>query len=231
MAVTRIVAVVGMMLLSGTSAGAQVLHEQGPWSVGAGLHFGGLGGGTVGSLAPGSSILLPQVAEPTLTLERRVGHRVSLLGAITAGFVQSNLVPDESPPLGPQTLSGQQGNASVALGARIRATADDAPVAASAYVVVHGGYTAFRSTQPAVGTTTLVKTLADAFGGGLTAGFSAEKVLTDGLSVRVSSSLVGASYTDGFIRTTIGDTETEQTTTSLTLGLRVIPSVELRLHF
>lgn len=228
-----------VVTLCGSFAQAQRVQDQEPWSVGGGLQFG-VPAGAIGPAAalgsPGSlGIVTPPLAEPVLTLERRVGSRVSLIGGISASFGRADTEGEQVTPLNPQARKSQQGGTSLSAGVRLRTTSDEAPVAVSVYGVLTAGYSAVEVSQPMQPQLQpepiLVQTLADTFGGGISAGMSAEKVLTQGLSVRVSTSLVGASYSNTFIRVKVLETERESTTSALNLGLRIVPSVELRLHF
>jgi hypothetical protein len=164
----------------------------------------------------------------TFFLERRVGQRTWLVFTGFASVSRTRVDPPQSGGIttGWTTHSDTE-QASGAIGLRRVVTGAGAVVDVSLYATVGGGYThfedKFEDTTGAVTTSTERITFATAEGG-----IAVERELTGGLAVRLSTPLVGASWSKIHQQEPlVGPRDGSSTSAFVTVS----PRLELRLAF
>jgi hypothetical protein len=182
-------------------ATAPAAEPVGPWSLGAGLgwnfissRYAYLGGSLYPPTAPTVRASLERAVAPGWWLE--------------VGFVGSaDRLRGEGPSAGAAVTRDDQVSAAMNLGMRRALTRPGAPVCVSIDLALVAGYTATRVDR-AISTPETVR--GEAWQVGLAAGLAVERELTSGLSLRVGSTFLGASWTQSSAESSVNGKATQQ---------------------
>jgi hypothetical protein len=221
----RIAALAAVALLAPLEVpAAEVEPQTGPphWSIGAGVVTFVFGDGLLFSSGNG----FPGVQA---SLERRIGRATWLVVGMAGSFQTEDA--DPTPSGTALLLSGADAEGwrgSGAAGLRRELTGATAPFVVSGLLLANvGGMSlerAFVTGSPAEE----VREETEGVTAGLTAGVAVDRELTHGLSVRVSSSLLAASWSWTEIRYPGAPVRDART---FRVGLAIAPTLELRLAF
>jgi hypothetical protein len=194
-----------------------------PWSLGAGVGWSIYGSQylVLGSL--GGPLIPPMAPTVHASLERAVGTGWWL----ELGFAGTVLRRRGEAPAGSgRTTRDDLGTAALTLGVRRALTRPGAPVCVSVDLALVAGYTASRVEWAALTTPQIVR--GEALSLGLAAGLAVERELTPGLSLRVGTSLLDASWSTASAEDSVfGEATRKGGSASLTLS----PWLELRQAF
>ncbi len=206
-----------------------------PWSVGAGLHLSVV---SLGSMLGGLGGYSPQAVSfaPTVSIERRLGHRWSLLLGGRADYTRDR-GPDRNAP-DEEDATYRHGQAGVALGARYLLTAPDAWAHVSVDAALTGIYRSQRQTlfeyvsaprQP--GSYQRAVRTADDRILGLQTGLAVERMLARGLSLRIRLDMATAYLFRSRETRSLGGEQEDHEGEGFNLSAPLSPSLELRVHF
>lgn len=222
-----------------------VMHAAVPvpndWNVGAGIGFGvsfasldatpglaGLGGLAGSSLS--SSLGLSSQPRMTVLIERRLGERLFLGFQLAAGFRGSQSDTFSA-------VSYRSINVDGTIGLRSLFNPRGV-VEVSWFVNLGAGYgnvesNALISTLDASGAVTQTPQTwrSNAFAVGAVAGLALERELVSGLALRLSSSIVGVSYSVSGNTSIVREVSTDSANHGFDGGLRFSPTLELRYAF
>jgi hypothetical protein len=210
--------------LAAAPPAAPAAEPVGPWSLGAGIGYVAYGPGFVAGFAarPFGGSQLPSVATVQASLERAVAPAWWLVLGAAGSIYQFS---GEAPAGSYQSTRDDSSSASLSIGARRALTRPGAPVTVSTSLLLSAGYGRYSED---LAYPTPETRRGEAWGVGLTLGLAVERELTSGLSLRVATPLVGASWSRSTLDSSAnGLSSSEGGGASLLLA----PSLELRLAF
>ena len=224
----RAIVVAALAALVPAAASAQA-GESPSWSIGAGVGFLGervflMPSGSVAGLFLSGGSFVPVA---TFFVERRVGEQTWLVfgaeGSVTRNSIDP--LPDTAVGMTTQTKDDSE-QASVSIGLRRVVTRPGAPVDVSLQATVEGGYFHELQEFTPIGAATSDISNTGRYAA-VTGGIAVERELTGGLALRISTPLVGASWSKVDRRDDLGTRAASTTSAFVTLA----PRLELRLAF
>ncbi len=214
-------AAVAALVLAAPVAAAEpassAAHPPANWSLGAGVLYGGT-----------SSIEVPLWSIPSgpsvyASLERRIGARTWLVAGVS-GYVDRRRM--EIPPGDSGTIRNDARNVALDVGVRVPVTGAGAPLTVSGVVLAEGLY--LEGERTTVGPYDAGHNDFSAWGAGLSAGLAVDRELLPGLSVRVGTQLLRATYVRAIVRV---PREPSTSASAVTAEAYLSPRLELRLAF
>jgi hypothetical protein len=185
------------------------------WSLGAGINFGFV---AIPASFSGSSVLLSTPAA-SATLERAIGPRSWLVFDLSGAYDRST---EDSPAFSSDPSERTLGLLLASAGLRRIVTPEGAPVDVSVLML---GSVGFGTDSEFVGS---AREEAQTWLLGATAGLAVDRTLTTNLSLRISTSILGVSWSQSEIeRTGAPDSGGDE----LRVQLQLAPALQLRLLF
>jgi hypothetical protein len=229
----RTAVLVALVVLAPAAALAQA-EERPDWSIGAGLGVNGLTFLPAAITAAPTSVILSSslfgaaVPVATFFVERRVGDRTWLVFGAAGTLSRRSF--DAPPDTGTTTFTvltkDDSEIGSVSVGLRRVVTRPGAVVEVSLQATVEGG--ALHEQQEFTSNGGVKSSIRDIGGyASVTGGIVVERELTGGLGLRISTPLVGASYSTLERRDAAGTRDASSASVFVTLA----PRLELRLAF